>query len=130
MDSETLKAYCLNKRGTSAGFPFGEGFLVMKVGSKVFAIIDLTSEVLRINLKCDPHLAMELRDRYEAVKEGYHMNKLHWNTVHMAMAMPFGIDGNVPEDEILSMIDHSYELVFKGLKKSEKDAILKQGKNR
>jgi len=70
-----------------------------------------------MNLKCEPELAIELRERYDAVQPGYHMNKKHWNTVV--------VDGTIPPDEILNMIDHSYELVVEGLKLKEKEELQK-----
>ena len=70
---------------------------------------------LQINLKCDPEYAIELRERYDAVKPGYHMNKSHWNTVIL--------DGSIPQKELKTLIDHSYEQVVKGLKKAEKDKL-------
>jgi predicted DNA-binding protein (MmcQ/YjbR family) len=116
LDLKELREYCCNKKGVSEDFPFDLETLVFKVGSKMFALTNIKSEDKRINLKCDPILAEQLRARFESVIPGYHMNKKHWNTVYL--------DGDVPEDDIKVMIDHSYELVFKGLKKKEKDEIL------
>lgn len=113
MELDFLHNYCLNKKGVTEGFPFGEDVLVMKVGSKMFALIRINEETLKINLKCDPFLAEALRKKYSAVTPGYYMNKRHWNTVE--------IDGSIPENEVLTMLDNSYDLVFKGLKKSERE---------
>ena len=110
----TLKAlsdYCLQKKGTLADYPFGDGVLVFKVMGKMFALMNETETPLRINLKCDPDLSSTLRYQYSAVQPGYHMNKEHWNTVT--------IDGSIPTNEIWGMIDHSYSLVVKGLKKAD-----------
>ena len=115
MDIETLRTYCLQKKGTSEGFPFGEEVLVFKVMGKMFALTGLMNIPLTVNLKCDPELAMELRERYEAVVPGYHMNKTHWNTVTL--------DGSIPKREILEMIDHSYDLIVKSLKKAEREKL-------
>ena len=104
MDIVTLRDYCISKDGASESFPFGEDTLVFKVNDKIFALVNLYGD-LSINLKCDPAFAIELRERYQDVTAGYHMNKKHWNTVVM--------DGSVPEKEIFSWIDHSYDLVMK-----------------
>lgn len=102
MNIETLREYCISKKDATEGFPFGEDTLVFKAAGKIFALISLDGE-LSINLKCDPAFALELRERYASVTPGYHMNKKHWNTIIL--------DGSVPDKEILSWIDHSYELV-------------------
>jgi predicted DNA-binding protein (MmcQ/YjbR family) len=102
MNIETLRDYCISKKGATESFPFGEDTLVFKVNEKIFALVNLEGE-LSLNLKCEPAFALELRERYASVTPGYHMNKKHWNTV--------SLDGSVPEKEILSWIDHSYELV-------------------
>lgn len=109
MDVGEFREYCLVKPGAEETTPFGEDHLVFKVGGKMFALAALDELPATANLKCDPDLALELRDRYEQVKPGYHMNKKHWNTVE--------IDTGIPEAEIHKMIDHSYELVVKGLPK-------------
>ncbi len=85
------------------GTPFGEDTLVFKVAGKIFALASLDAVPPRVNLKCDPDLALELRDRYEEVTPGYHMNKKHWNTVELS--------GRITEAELRRMIDHSYDLV-------------------
>jgi predicted DNA-binding protein (MmcQ/YjbR family) len=102
MDIETLRDYCISKKDASESFPFGENTLVFKTKGKIFALVNLDGE-LSINLKCDPAFALELRERYASVTPGYHMNKKHWNTIML--------DGSVPEKEIQSWIDHSYELI-------------------
>jgi len=102
MDIETLRDYCISKKGTSESFPFGEDTLVFKVKGKIFALVNLDGD-LSINLKCDPAFAIDLRERYSSVTAGYHMNKKHWNTVML--------DGSVPDKEVQSWIDHSYELI-------------------
>ena len=115
MDRAALRDYCLSKAGTTAEFPFGPGAEVLKVMGKMFAIVPEDAP-LTISLKCDPALAEILRQTYPAVIPGYHLSKKHWNTV--------SIDGSVPEDEVLEMVDHSYELVVKGLKKVEREKLM------
>ena len=110
MDLEQFREYCLNKPHVTESTPFGEDVLVFKVGGKIFALAALDEFPSTVNLKCDPDLALELRDRYEQVRPGYHMNKKHWNTV--------AIDSGVPERELRKMIDHSYDLVVESLPKA------------
>jgi predicted DNA-binding protein (MmcQ/YjbR family) len=102
MDIVTLRDYCLLKKGSAESFPFGDDTLVFKVKEKIFALVNLDGD-LSINLKCDPALAIDLRERYSSVTAGYHMNKKHWNTVLL--------DGSVPDKEVYSWIDHSYNLI-------------------
>jgi predicted DNA-binding protein (MmcQ/YjbR family) len=109
MDLERFREYCLKKRGATEDTPFGEDVLVFKVAGKMFALAALDEIPATANLKCDPDLALELRDRYEQVQPGYHMNKKHWNTVE--------IDSGIAEAELRRMIDHSYELVVESLPK-------------
>jgi predicted DNA-binding protein (MmcQ/YjbR family) len=119
VNSETFREYCLSKKGATESTPFGEDNLVFKVGGKMFALLSLDEGPPRVNLKCDPDLALEFRDRYEDVRPGYHMNKRHWNTVV--------ISSGVPEKELRKMIDHSYALVVSGLPRRQK---ISTGKNR
>ena len=102
MDIESLREYCISKKNATESFPFGDDTLVFKRDGKIFALVNLDGD-LSINLKCDPAFALELRERYSSVIPGYHMNKKHWNTVYL--------DGSVPDKEIFSWIDHSYERV-------------------
>src|SRR5450432_1781154 len=81
MDLSQFREYCLSKSQVTESTPFGEDVLVFKVGSKIFALASLDDVPARVNLKCDPDRALDLRDRYEEVQPGYHMNKKHWNTV-------------------------------------------------
>ena len=110
MDAAEFREYCLNKPGATEGTPFGPDVLVFKVGGKMFALTSLDEVPTTVNLKCDPDLALDLRDRYEQVKPGYHMNKKHWNTVE--------IDSGISSVELRKMIDHSYELVVRRLPKA------------
>jgi predicted DNA-binding protein (MmcQ/YjbR family) len=112
---ESLRTYLLNKKGTTEERPFGPEALVYKIVGKMFGLIAWEEIPLRITLKCDPELALSLRDKYETVQPGYHMNKQHWNTITL--------DGSIPDDEILAMVDHSYELVVKGLTKTARQEL-------
>lgn len=111
MDLADFREYCLAKPGATEGTPFGGTVLVFKVGGKMFALVSLDEIPTTANLKCDPDLALELRDRFEQVRPGYHMNKKHWNTVEL--------ESGVPDAELRKMIDHSYELVVRQLPKSK-----------
>ena len=113
---ESLRIYLLAKRETAEEQPFGPEALVFKVAGKMFALVAWQATPLSISLKCDPHLAEMLRTTYAAVKPGYHMNKRHWNTV--------ALDGSIPDEEIKEMIDASYRLVVKGLKKVDRERLL------
>jgi len=115
IDLESVREYCLRKKGTDEAFPFGEGTLVLRVAGKMFALLGVDAVPLTINLKCDPERAVELRDMHPAVAPGYHMNKKLWNTVT--------IDGSLRDREIYEMIDHSYDEVVRKLKKSEREAL-------
>jgi predicted DNA-binding protein (MmcQ/YjbR family) len=110
MDFAQFREYCLSKPRATEGTPFGPDVLVFKVGGKMFALAALDEMPTTVNLKCDPDLALDLRDRYEQVRPGYHMNKKHWNTVE--------IEGSIPDAELRKMIDHSYDLVVETLPKS------------
>lgn len=114
MNIAFFREYCLNKPGTSEDTPFDENTLCFKVGSKIFAIIDI--ELFEsVNLKCDPEKAIELREQFDGIVPGYHMNKKHWNTV--------SFNGSVPDKLILELVDHSYDLIFKSLPKTTRDSI-------
>jgi len=112
MDLAQFREYCLSKPGAIEDTPFGPDVLVFKVGGKMFALAGLDAVPATANLKCDPDLALELRDRYEQVTPGYHMNKKHWNTVEL--------ESGVPDAELRKMIDHSYDLVASRLPKTAK----------
>ncbi|MCR4435630.1 MAG: MmcQ/YjbR family DNA-binding protein [Clostridiales bacterium] len=115
MDIEKLTAYCLSKPCAFIVYPFGPEPAVIKVGSKMFALISMKNGKACISLKCDPFIAQSLRQQYQAITPGYHLNKEHWNTVI--------VDGSVPNDELIWMIDHSYELVYKSLSKAERKGL-------
>ena len=115
MDYDTSKKYLLSKPEAEESYPFGDDIPVFKIKNKVFAILGVKDEVGQLNLKCDPNEALALRDIFDAVIPGYHMNKKHWNTIIL--------NGSVPVGEIERMIDNSYSLVVKGLKKLERQGL-------
>ena len=113
MNIEEYRDYCLAKKGVTESFPFDQQTLVFKVMGKMFALSGLEHIPARVNLKCDPDRSIDLRAAYdELITPGYHMSKLHWNTVQ--------IGGNIPQDLLLELIDHSYELVVASLTKKVK----------
>ena len=116
MKLETLRSILLQKTAVTEEMPFGPGVLVFKVKGKMFALVPDEESAPSISLKCDPDEALFLRDIYTAVNPGYHLNKRHWNTVTL--------NGTVPEPELLRMIDDSYRLVVKGLKKADREELL------
>jgi predicted DNA-binding protein (MmcQ/YjbR family) len=105
MNIEILREYCLSKKDATESFPFGDDTLVFKRSGKIFLLANLDGD-LSVNIKCDPALAIELRERYSSVVPGYHMNKKHWNTVNL--------DGSIPDAEVFEWIDHSYDIVKMG----------------
>ena len=115
MNIEEIRDHCLAKPGVTEGFPFGEDVLVFKVMNKMFALTGLDGNPPYVNLKCDPERAIELREQYEAIQPGWHMNKQQWNSVYFT--------GGIPRDLVLELIDHSYELVVQGLKKKDREAL-------
>ena len=104
MNLESFRDHCLKKEGVTEEFPFGMDTLVFKVNGKMFALTDIES-FESVNLKSLPEEAVQLREQYQAVQPGYHMNKKHWNTVLM--------DGSISDKLIKEWIDKSYELVAK-----------------
>lgn len=118
MNIEAFRDYCLAKKGVTESFPFDEQTLVFKVMGKMFALSSLEHQPSRANLKCDPERSIELREEYDGlITPGFHMSKLHWNTVELEM--------NLPHNLLLELIDHSYELVVKGLTKKLKEELSK-----
>lgn len=114
MTLEELQTYCARKPGVSWDTPFGPDVLVFRVQGKMFALAPIAL-FDTVNLKCDPERAVELRERYSGITPGYHMNKVHWNTVE--------VSGSVPAKLILELVDHSYELVRSSLPKKLRDAL-------
>lgn len=113
--------YCLSKKGVTEHFPFDEDTLVFKVGGKMFALSSLSQwekNEPSVNLKCDPERALELRAEYDSINPGYHMSKVHWNTID--------VNGDVPQKLLLELISHSYELVFNSLTKKAQAEILQK----
>lgn len=121
MTHKELEAYVLSKPGSWLDYPFGEEVAVYKVGSKqtgkMFALIPEGKDPVRISLKCDPVLAETLRQRYESVMPGYHLNKKHWNTIVTS--------GQLCEREVFDLVDLSYQLAKDGLSKTEQAMLEK-----
>ena len=113
MNVEEFRVYCLAKEGVTEEFPFDETTLVFKVAGKIFAITGLDDPEFKVNLKCDPDRSVLLREEYESIRPGWHMNKRHWNTVY--------VDGSFPDRLFIELIDHSYDLVVQGLPRKLRD---------
>ncbi|APG60503.1 MmcQ/YjbR family DNA-binding protein [Christiangramia salexigens] len=108
MNIDTFRDYCLNKKGVTESLPFGPDNLVLKVMGKIFTIVSMEKIPLRVNLKCDPQRAIELREEYDgSILPGYHMNKQHWNTLIL--------DDNLNPKLVFELVDHSYELIVNSL---------------
>ena len=118
MDYQEARNYLLSKPEAIEDFPFYPDVLVPKVRGKMFATLSERAGIAEMNLKCDPDEAQALRDIFPAVKPGYHMNKVHWNTLTL--------DGSIPDNEIRRMIDNSYRLVVEKLPKHSRTALLAQ----
>ncbi|NHZ86293.1 MAG: MmcQ/YjbR family DNA-binding protein [Planctomycetia bacterium] len=116
MDFNILNKYLLSKKSSVSSYPFDDTTLVFKVMNKMFALIAEDANPLRINLKCDPEDAQILRGMHASIIPGYHMNKEHWNTVIL--------DESLPNNLVYKMIDDSYDLVVKGLKKVDREMLL------
>ena len=118
MHIEQLREYCISKKGVTEHFPFDDVTLVFKVMGKMFALVGLNhweKGETKVNLKCDPDWAEELRGEYDGIIAGWHMSKKHWNTVK--------VNTDVPDTLVLELITHSYNLVVKGLTKKAKAAL-------
>ena len=115
MNIETLRSYCLKKKAVEETFPFGEDTMVFKVAGKMFLLTSLSQSPLQFNAKCDPDKAVELREQYDAIQPGYHMNKQHWNTVI--------VDGRIPAKLLHQLIDDSYNLVVQSLPKKVREEL-------
>ncbi|MGL4908215.1 MAG: MmcQ/YjbR family DNA-binding protein [Bacteroidales bacterium] len=114
MNIEQVREYCLSKAYCEECLPFDDEHLVFKVCGKMFALLALSTRWL--NLKCDPSIAIELREQFEAVTGGYHMNKKHWNSINL--------QGNIPNKLLCEWIDNSYHLVVKKLTKAQQQELL------
>ncbi|MDC1068829.1 MmcQ/YjbR family DNA-binding protein [Candidatus Kapabacteria bacterium] len=116
MNLEEIRNYCLNKRGATESTPFGDDTLVFKVANKMFLLMGLTSSETRFNVKCNPEIAIDLRERFDSVIPGYHMNKKHWNTI---------ISSSELSDEFIKeQIDNSYSLIVLSLPKKIQTDLL------
>ena len=115
MKLDIIRTYMLDKQGATEERPFGPQALVFKVVGKMFALVAWEETPPRVTLKCDPDLAPTWRNQFRAVQPGYYMNKKHWNSVTL--------DGSIPDEVILGMVDDSYNLVVKGLKKADRQRL-------
>jgi predicted DNA-binding protein (MmcQ/YjbR family) len=117
-----LRDHCLTFPGAEETFPFTPGTSVFKVAGRMFALSRLSQTPLRVSVKCEPLLAEQLRNAHPAVLPGYHLNKRHWNTVV--------IDGSLPAQMVMDMIEDSYDLVVSGLSRSRQRALGWRGDDR
>ena len=115
MNIEEIREYCITKPGVTEGFPFNDTALVFKVAGKMFTLLDLSEEERGISLKCDPELAIELREKHTEVTPAYHFNKKHWNTII--------VGGSVSDQQIREWIDDSYDLVVQSLPKAKRETL-------
>jgi predicted DNA-binding protein (MmcQ/YjbR family) len=115
MNIEEIREYCLAKKAVTESLPFNDTALVFKVAGKMFALLDLSEDQRGLSLKCDPELAIELREHYPEVTGAWHFNKTHWNGVD--------IHGNVPAEKLREWIDHSYEIIAASLTKKDREAL-------
>ena len=106
MNLESVREYCLKKAAVTESLPFDDETLVFKVAGKMFALLSLNGD-WGLNLKCNPEKAIELREKYPEITPGYHMNKIHWNTLNL--------NGNLPENLVYELIDHSYIIIVESL---------------
>jgi predicted DNA-binding protein (MmcQ/YjbR family) len=109
VNSTELRNWCLERPGAVEEFPFGPEHSVFKVGGKVFAISALERAPLEVSVKCEPELAVELRNSYAAIRPGYHLNKRHWNTITL--------DGSLPDQLVRDLVEDSYDLIVSALPK-------------
>jgi predicted DNA-binding protein (MmcQ/YjbR family) len=109
MDAAELRKWCLAYPGAVEDFPFGREHSVFKVGGKMFALSSLDRTPLEVSVKCEPELAVDLRDSYDAIRPGYHLNKRHWNTITL--------DDSLPDQLVRDLIEDSYDLVVHALPK-------------
>ena len=115
MNNEEIREYSINKPGVSEGFPFNDTALVFKVAGKMFALLDLSEDSRGLSLKCDPELAIELREQHPEVTPAYHFNKQHWNGINLK--------GGISNSQLEEWIDHSYDIVVNSLPKSKREEL-------
>ena len=113
MNRDELIEYCASKPRATRDFPFDDRTLTIRVGGKIFALLDVRDESSGVNLKCEPELAQDLRESYAAIKPGYHMNKEHWITV--------AFDGSLDDAFLRELVDRSYELVADSLTRAARE---------
>ena len=116
MDIESIRNYCISKKAVTECMPFDDKTLVFKVSDKIFALAVIDAHPLRLNLKCNPEKAIDLRERFESVRPGYHSNKKHWNTIE--------VNGEISKEALYELIDHSYNLVIAKLTKNLREKYL------
>ena len=115
MNIDEIRDYCMSKPAVTESLPFNDTALVFKVGGKMFAVLDLSDNSKGISLKCDPELAIELREQHPEVTPAWHFNKVHWNGILLT--------GNVTEEQLREWINHSYDLIVEGLPQKKKEEI-------
>lgn len=116
MHIESFREYCLGLKGVEETLPFGPDVLVFKVMGKMFALTGLNDEEFRVNLKCDPDRSAELRAQYADIIPGWHMSKVHWNTVYFER-------GEIPEELLVDLINHSYVLIVASLPRKDQEIL-------
>jgi predicted DNA-binding protein (MmcQ/YjbR family) len=115
MDATELRGWCLRQAGAIEDFPFGSEHSVFKVAGKMFALSALERTPLDVSVKCEPELAVALRDSYPAIRPGYHLNKRHWNTITL--------DGRLPDQLVRDLVEDSYDLVVSALPKRVREQL-------
>jgi predicted DNA-binding protein (MmcQ/YjbR family) len=115
MDATELRGWCLRQAGAIEDFPFGSEHSVFKVAGKMFALSALERTPLDVSVKCEPELAVALRDSYPAIRPGYHLNKRHWNTITL--------DGSLPDQLVRDLVEDSYDLVVSALPKRVREQL-------
>jgi predicted DNA-binding protein (MmcQ/YjbR family) len=115
MDAAALRRWCLAQAGAIEDFPFGPEHSVFKVGGKMFALSTLDRTPLEVSVKCEPELAIQLRESYDAIRPGYHLNKRHWNTITL--------DGSLSDQLARDLIEDSYDLVASALPKRTREQL-------
>jgi predicted DNA-binding protein (MmcQ/YjbR family) len=115
VDATALRRWCLAQAGSAEEFPFGPEHSVFKVAGKMFALSALARAPLEVSVKCEPELAVDLRNTYPAIRPGYHLNKRHWNTITL--------DGSLPDKLVRDLIEDSYDLVVEGLPKRVREQL-------